>query len=89
MTACGVPAGPVWSVPEALGHPQLADRGLLHAHQIDGQELQLVGIGAKLDGAAPSVNTPPPTLGAHTDEILIELGYDTGQISALKQEGAI
>ena len=89
LTAKGVPAGPVWSVPEALAHPQIADRGLLQTHCVDGHDLQLVGIGAKLDGVAPSVDAPPPTLGAHTDDILTELGYDTDQILALKEEGAI
>jgi crotonobetainyl-CoA:carnitine CoA-transferase CaiB-like acyl-CoA transferase len=89
LTAQGVPAGPVWSVPEALTHPQLADRGLLQTHRIGSEDLQLVGIGAKLDGIAPRVDSPPPTLGAHTNEILIELGYDNAQISGLKKEGAI
>jgi crotonobetainyl-CoA:carnitine CoA-transferase CaiB-like acyl-CoA transferase len=28
-------------------------------------------------------------LGAHTNEILTELGYDDAQISTLKKEGAI
>ena len=89
LTAQGVPAGPVWSVPEALAHPQLADRGLLQTHSVGGQDLQLVGIGAKLDGLAPGVSSPPPELGAHTSEILTALGYDTAQISSLKEEGAI
>ncbi len=89
LTSQGVPTGPVWSVPEALAHPQIADRGLLQTHQVGGQDLQLVGIGAKLDGMAPSVDAPPPTLGAHTNDILTELGYDNTQISALKVEGAI
>jgi len=89
LTAQGVPAGPVWSVPEALTHPQLADRGLLQTHRVGHEDLQLVGIGAKLDGVAPSVDSPPPTLGAHTNEILTELGYDDAQISTLKKEGAI
>jgi len=89
LTARGVPAGPVWSVPEALTHPQLADRGLLQTHRIGSEDLQLVGIGAKLDGMAPGVDSPPPTLGAHTNEILTELGYDDAQISTLKKEGAI
>ena len=89
LTAQGVPAGPVWSVPEALAHPQLADRGLLQTHSVGGQDLQLVGIGAKLDGLAPGVSSPPPELGAHTNEILTELGYDAAQITTLKQEGAI
>ena len=89
LTARGVPTGPVWSVPEALAHPQLADRGLLQTHRVGLEDLQLVGIGAKLDGIAPSVDFPPPRLGAHTHEILTELGYDAAQVSALKKEGAI
>jgi crotonobetainyl-CoA:carnitine CoA-transferase CaiB-like acyl-CoA transferase len=89
LTARGVPAGPVWTVPEALSHPQLADRGLLQTHRIAGEDLQLVGIGAKLDGVAPKVEGPPPELGAHTLDILSELGYDCAQISALQSEGAI
>ena len=89
LTARGVPTGPVWSVPEALAHPQLADRGLLQTHRVGLEDLQLVGIGAKLDGIAPSVDSPPPRLGAHTHEILTELGYDTLQVLALKKEGAI
>ena len=89
LAAQGVPAGPVWSVPEALTHPQIADRGLLQTHRVGDEDLQLVGIGAKLDGKPLSVDSPPPTLGAHTNEILTELGYDDAQISALKKEGAI
>ena len=89
LTTNGVPTGPIWSVPEALAHPQLADRGLLQTHRVGSEDLQLVGIGAKLDGVAPGVDSPPPTLGEHTNDILSELGYDKAQISGLKEEGAI
>jgi crotonobetainyl-CoA:carnitine CoA-transferase CaiB-like acyl-CoA transferase len=89
LTARGVPAGPVWSVSEALAHPQIADRGLLQTHQIGDDTLRLVGIGAKLDGKAPHVKTPPPALGADTHDILKELGYNAAQIAELKDEGAI
>lgn len=89
LTTNGIPTGPVWSVPEALAHPQLADRGLLQTHRVGSEDLQLVGIGAKLDGIAPGVDSPPPTLGEHTNDILSELGYDKAQISGLKEEGAI
>ncbi|MFK7997906.1 MAG: CaiB/BaiF CoA transferase family protein [Granulosicoccus sp.] len=89
LTVKGVPAGPVWSVPEALTHPQIADRGLLQTHRVGDEPVQLVGVGAKLDGMAPGVDSPPPTLGEHTNEILLELGYDSDQISTLKKEGAI
>jgi len=89
LTSQGVPAGPVWSVPEALTNPQIADRGLLQTHRVGDEDLQLVGVGVKLDGEAPSVDAPPPTLGEHTTEILAELGYDNDQISTLEKEGAI
>ena len=89
LTAQGVPAGPVWSVPEALTHPQITQRGLLQTHQVGDESLQLVGIGAKLDGMAPAVDSPPPTLGEHTNEILTELGYNAAQISTLKKEGTL
>ena len=89
LTAQGVPAGPVWSVPEALAHPQLADRGLLQTHRVSDKDLQLVGIGAKLDGVAPGVDAPPPRLGEHTNDILAELGYNNAQIATLKEDGAI
>ena len=58
-------------------------------HRIGPENLQLVGIGAKLDGMAPGVDSPPPALGAHTNDILTELGYNNAQISDLKKEGAI
>jgi crotonobetainyl-CoA:carnitine CoA-transferase CaiB-like acyl-CoA transferase len=89
LTAQGVPAGPVWSVPEVLTHPQLADRGLLQTHRIGPEDLQLVGIGAKLDGIAPRVESTPPTLGAHTNDLLTELGDNNCQIWAREKEGAI
>ena len=32
---------------------------------------------------------PPPELGQHTEEVLLELGYDWDKIIALKESGAI
>ena len=62
---------------------------MIQTQRVGDEDLQVVGVGAKLDGVAPSVDTPPPTLGEHTIDILTELGYDNEQISTLKQEGAI
>lgn len=87
LTSNRVPAGPIWSVPEALSHPQISNRGLLTKHCIDDEDLQLVGIGAKFNGSAPRVMSPPPKLGEHTSEILKELGYTSTQIQDLEHEG--
>jgi formyl-CoA transferase len=43
----------------------------------------------RLDGATPAVDSPPPTLGQHSREILAELGYTAADIDALEQEGAL
>jgi CoA:oxalate CoA-transferase len=88
----GVPAGPVYSVPQALRHPQIRDRGMVA--QFDavpgvGRAIRVVRTGIKLDRAAPAVDSPPPTLGQHTDQILAELGYVQTDIDALKKEKAV
>ncbi len=51
--------------------------------------VRLARTGLKMDGQSPTTPTPPPSLGAHTEEILSSLGYDTEAIEALRREGAI
>lgn len=92
LNAEGVPAGPVYAVPEVLDHPQVRDRGMVADFKDVpgiGRDISVVRTGFKLNGAAPAVDTPPPTLGQHTDQILADLGYSAEEILRLKKEAAV
>lgn len=92
LNQAGVPAGPVYTVGEALAHPQVASRGMIGRFDDVpgvGRDIRVVRTGFKIDGQAPRVDTPPPTLGQHSTEILASLGYSAGEIAQLQDEQAI
>lgn len=87
----GVPCSPVNDVPAALENEQSKARNMVQtvtgAH---GSELRLVGPAPKLSATPPSIRTPPPSLGQHTEAVLREkLGYDAERIGQLRVVGAI
>ncbi len=53
-----------------------------------GRTLRLVTPPVQFDGA-PYETRPAPRHGAHTDEVLLEVGYDMDEILQLKIDGAI
>jgi len=92
FNAAGVPAGPVYTVAQALDHPQVAGRGMVGTFADApgvGRDIRVIRTGFKIDGRAPEVSAPPPTLGQHSDEILAELGYSPQAIDALRSDHAL
>jgi crotonobetainyl-CoA:carnitine CoA-transferase CaiB-like acyl-CoA transferase len=88
----GVPAGEVLSIPEVLEHPQIISRELIETFSstpgVD-REIAVVRTGFHLASGNPGPATPPPGLGADTDMILEELGYDKEAIAKLRNQGTV
>ena len=87
----GVPAGCVLSVPEVLQEEQIVGRKFVETLPLDnhvGQPLRVTRPGFRLDEDFPAP-APPPILGQNTKPWLIELGYSSGEIAALRESGAV
>jgi len=90
LNARGVPSGAILDLEHALTQPQVAHRGTLQAVCAEGiGELKLFGLTAKLEKTPGAVETPPPRLAEHTDEILGGLGYTTREIAKLRERGIV
>jgi crotonobetainyl-CoA:carnitine CoA-transferase CaiB-like acyl-CoA transferase len=88
----GLPAERVHTLPEALALEQLNHRAVIHTHG----DVPGVGKNIKVPIAAftyahggPSVRTPPPKHGEHTDDVLGELGFQKDQIAAMRGAGVV
>ncbi len=87
----GIPAGPIHSVKEALEHPQTIARDMVvrMEHPRAG-DIGLTGIQIKLSGTPGEIVLPPPQLGQHTAEILVDwLGFGPQEIKKLVTSGAV
>lgn len=75
ISAAGVPAGAVRTVPEVLRDPQVLAREMVVtvAHPTIG-DLKLVGIPFKFSDTPASIRRPPPLLGEHSAEVRREFG---------------
>jgi crotonobetainyl-CoA:carnitine CoA-transferase CaiB-like acyl-CoA transferase len=86
----GVPSGEIASLDEALNSAQIAHRGTLGV--VDDPELgplRVFGMTAKFEKTPGALETPPPRLGAHTNDILAGLGYSADAIDTLAKTGVI
>ena len=87
-----VPAARIRTLPEAVADPQLASRNFLHRHEaaagVDGAFSVPVAAFHLAHGGA-RVTSPPPVLGADTDAVLGELGYDAAAIGKLRAAAVI
>ena len=87
-----VPAARVRTMAEALADPHFAGRRVFHKFGsvpgIDGP-LGVPLAAFKFAHGGPSIEHPPHEMGADTDAVLTEHGYDAEEIAGLRRAGAV
>jgi len=90
LEAAKVPCGAINNLAEAFADPQVQARGMAVSvpHPLT-DSLRLVASPMKLSATPVQVRRPPPLLGQHTDEVLLELGIDSTERARLRSLGVV
>ena len=90
LNAIGIPAGPVYGVPEVFNDPQVQHLNVAETVEDScGRSRVLLSQPVRLDRTPASLRTLAPSVGQHNQEILHQLGYSETEIEELRGSGAI
>jgi crotonobetainyl-CoA:carnitine CoA-transferase CaiB-like acyl-CoA transferase len=90
LNARDVPSGAILSLKDALEQAQVAHRGVLQDVPVEGVgSIKLFGLTALFEKGHGTITSPPPKLGAHTRNVLAEIGVDETAFEALKAQGVV
>jgi crotonobetainyl-CoA:carnitine CoA-transferase CaiB-like acyl-CoA transferase len=90
LNQAGVPAGPVYSIPEVFEDPQVRHLGVTaQASTTAGKPCTFVTQPVQLERTPTSVRQAAPECGEHTDEVLREAGFGSDEIQSLRADGVV
>jgi len=90
LNQVGVPCGPVYTMDEVFADPQVEHLAMTLPvqHPVLGR-LDILRNAVRMTDAPPTVRTPSPDAGGHSQEVLTELGYPPAEIDDLRARGVI
>lgn len=89
LGAAGVPSGPIYSMDEVFGNPQVQALGMVQRVQNGPHEDRLLRGPLSVDGVHTPIRLHPPALGEHSVEVLQDLGYEEESIRAMVSHGVV
>jgi crotonobetainyl-CoA:carnitine CoA-transferase CaiB-like acyl-CoA transferase len=90
LTDAGVPAGPVYTVPQVFEDEQVKHLGVTANLMTGfGKEMQYITQPVTLERTPSHVVAPAPGWGEHTDEVLSEAGYSEDEIRQLHADKVV
>ncbi len=91
LEATRIPAGPVYTPQQVLDDKHVREANFLHPMDFPGaaKPVPVLQEPVKLSRTPLTIRRSAPKLGEHTDQILLELGYDTTQIQKLRDDRVV
>ena len=90
LEAAGVPCGPIYDISQVYADPQVIARDMVvEVEHPTAGTIRNVGIPVKFSETPGNIRRPPPRFGEHTEEVLTEFGYTTGEIDSLRDRGIV
>jgi formyl-CoA transferase len=90
LDKAGIPAGPINTITQAFADVQAQHRQIVKAmHGGALGQVSTVGSPVRIDGDRADSDLPPPALGEHTTQVLVQLGVSEAELGKLKREGIL